>query len=364
MDSLDYLISMEEGQKRKIEERFSFKWLAQCIIKRQKQDKDTIMIVTGERRNGKSNWALKLVQQYISQRKKEAPDFKWNWNDNFPKTRQEALDNIESIPDNSFVVYDEAGDIMYSADTLNALNKKLVKFMAKSGKKGLLTIIVLPDIFMLDKKILNMALFLIAVPYRYKKVCSFAFMYGRNPNPLTQDKFGLQRIKRMFESKKGVPLTSRMPTMTGKMSVVIDNKMEEIPYPKSLFTFLRSLPTFIHWHRFGKVSQRFEDAYKKNVKDKQLSMQDEFNFISYAEYNVIRTRYDTLLYNLNRKQELSYAQLERLHRNFRGIRLMNATTIRKRIEDYEAKYGATQENVQDERPQKEIPEIQAETPKV
>lgn len=296
-------------------QRFSFKWLARKIIERQENEKDTIITIVGERRNGKSNWGLKLVRQYIFEQRKRNKNFKWSWKTNFPLTRSQALEIVDEIPDCSFMVYDEAGDIMFRGDTITVLNKKLYKFLLKSGKKKLLTIVILPDIFSLDPKILNLSTLLVAVPYRYKNITSFAFLYGRDPNPFLKDKFGLEKLQRIFSSKKGY-FSHMLSSDLGTMYIERGGKKIEIKYPKNLFRLLRSLtlPRFLHMHRFSPVEKSFEDRYIRHVKNKQLLAHlEEESYIKLANYKKLEHQYKTLLYNLYVKQGLSYAQIERLH---------------------------------------------------
>ena len=298
-----------------IKKRFSFRWLAERIIERQENEKDTIITIVGERRNGKSNWGLKLIRQYITLQRKKNKKFSWSWKKNFPLTRSHALDIVDEIDDCSFIFYDEAGDIMFRGDTITVLNKKLYKFLLKSGKKKLLTLVILPDIFSLDPKILNLSTLLVAVPYRYKNITSFAFLYGRDPNPFLKDKFGLEKLQRIFSSKKGY-FARMLSSDLGTMYIPRGNKMIEIKYPKNLFRLLRSLtlPRYLYMHRFSPVEKSFEDRYIRHVKNKQLMAHlEEESYIKLANYKKLEHQYKTLLYNLYVKQGLSYAQIERLH---------------------------------------------------
>ncbi len=77
---LDYARRDKDREKGK---RFTFNWLSQKIIDRQSHGKDTIIIIIGDRRAGKSNWGLKLIRAYIKLRKKMDDDFKWSWRENF-----------------------------------------------------------------------------------------------------------------------------------------------------------------------------------------------------------------------------------------------------------------------------------------
>lgn len=339
MDALKYLIAQEKQEEQADKERFSFEFLAQQAIERQKVKKDTIIVIAGDRRNGKSNYGLKIIKAYIKLKRQQDPDFEWSWKANFPLTRMDAMDKVENLPQGSFIFYDEAGDVMYRADTLSLMNKKLIKFMAKSGIKELLTIIILPDINTLDIKILNMAHFLIMIPYRYQDITAFAFIFGRSPNPWIQDKFLLDSIKRRFQSKK-IDRNLVSPSMRYEMAIQHDRKKIYIPYPRDLFVFMRNLPTFLHWHHFNRVDSKFEASYIKFVKSRQLAAKEKYDLVKASTYIELNQKYETLLYNLITRQGLKYSQLERFHMDpISGRRLTSGTTIKKKVEELIIKYG-------------------------
>lgn len=297
-------------------QRFTFEWLAGQVVDRQKYGKDTIIIITGDRRAGKSNWGLKLVRAYIKVRKKieqeKGKDFNWSWKDNFPLTRTQAIKQAYKLY-MSFQFFDEGGDQFYTQETMRRAQRELIKFMNKSGTKKNLTIIIWPDIFTLDTKIINMAQLLVIVPYRYKDLCSFAFIYGKNANPLTYDKFGMIKIRKKLESPTKSSIFSQISSLDGEIRTTFQKKEIKIPYPTQLFKFLRSIPSFMKSHRFGPVDKRFENAYINNVKSAQLSVQDEDHYVPIVTYNKLKSQYETLMYNLYTRADMSYAQIERLH---------------------------------------------------
>lgn len=298
--------------RRDLKKRFTFEWLAKKIIHRQMYAKDTIIIIIGDRGAGKSNWGLKLIRQYIKQRKKQSDDFKWSWKNNFPLTRTHAK-KMGSVLVRNFICHDEGGDQFYTQEGIKRAQRDLVKFMNKDRSKLNLKLIIWPDPFTLDPKVINMAHLLIIVPYRYRDICSFAFIYGRNPNPLTYDKFGIMKIRRKLESPTKTSTYMQLPSMDATIKVKHDNKTIEVPYPRQLFKFLRTIPTFMKSHRYGPVDKRFENAYINNVKDKVFDHDDEDKYIPFATYNKLKDQYEVLLYNLYTRNDMSYAQLERLH---------------------------------------------------
>ncbi|MCX6817730.1 MAG: hypothetical protein NTU57_02640 [Candidatus Aenigmarchaeota archaeon] len=343
LDAVEELLSEVrfEDTERKSYQRFTFEWLAEQVIDRQVYGKDTIIIIIGDRRAGKSNWGLKLTRAYIKLRKKaeqaKGKDFKWSWDGNFPITRNMAI-KTASINYMSFNFYDEGGDQFYTTESLKRAQRKLVKFFNKSGSKLNLTVICWPDIWTLDPKIINMATLLVIVPYRFKDVCSWAFIYGKSSNPLTYDRFGIMKIRKKLESPTKASIFAQNFSMDGTFKVRHRDKEIEINYPKGLFKFLRSIPSFMKMHRFGPVDQRFEDAYIKNVKNKQQTKdEDEDNYVPMVQYQKLKTQYETLLHNLYVKQDMSFAQLERLHISpVDGAHLRAIEGIRKSINSIKA----------------------------
>jgi hypothetical protein len=298
--------------REELKKRFTFEWLAGKIIERQQYFKDTIIIIIGDRGAGKSNWGLKLIRAYIKLRRVGDPKFKWSWKNNFPLTRTQAR-KMGSILVKSFVCHDEGGDQFYTQEGIKRAQRDLVKFMNKDRSKLNLKIIIWPDPYTLDPKVINMAHLLVMVPYRYRNVCSFAFIYGRNPNPLTYDKFGIMKIRKRLDSPTKTSVYMQQPTMDATVKIRHNNRDMEIPYPKQLFKFLRTVPTFMKSHRYGPVDKRFEQAYINNVKDKVFDNEDEDRYVPIMTYNKLREQYEILLYNLYVRNDMSYAQLERLH---------------------------------------------------
>lgn len=338
MDAVKVLLDNQRDVRKDIlKKRFSFKWLARRIIARQDLSKDCIMLVTGDRRQGKSNWSLKLIRAYIRERKKRDPGFTWSWKKNFPLSRTAAIKAAATLPDRSFIVYDEGGDQFYRQETNKKAQRDLIKFMYKSGIKRHLTIIVWPDPYTLDPKLLNMAQLLVIVPYRAGNVCSFAFIYGRSNNPLNYDKFGIERIRKKFMTTKG-NVRAMLPSMDGILKIYENNKQIEVIYPKALFKFLRTIPTFLKSHRFNRVDKRFEDAYISNVKSKLLETRRDDDYINIVQYERLKDQYEILIYNLYKKDDKSYAQLERLHISPKdGTHLKSITAIRAMVNSVEAK---------------------------
>jgi hypothetical protein len=338
MLDVDSYIQTEKIENEDRAGSFSFNNLAGHIVKRQRVDKDTIIAVCGDRGQGKSNWMLKIITAYIKLRRMDEPDFKWSWKKNFALTPSEAPKKAAELPSMSFEVMDEGGDIAYRGDANTIKTKNLVKFFNKSREKLHLTIWVIPDIFQINPKILNMCIMLVIVPYRYEDTCASAFYYGRSPNALTQDKFGLQRIKKYLESRKASPAINN-GALDGIAKIERGGKKVDIPYPKHLFRFYKSLPGFKYSHWFGAADKSFEDRYKRHVKSKQLMAHDiEEKYVRRIFYEQNKKRYDTVLFNLHEKQGLSYQQIANLHLDENNQVLTSRDNIARRIGGVRARF--------------------------
>lgn len=310
---------------------FSFGNLAAHIAQRQEMQKDTIIAICGDRGQGKSNWMLKLILAFIRYMRSQGHEIEWSWEKNFAKTPAEAPKKAAALPDRSFIVMDEAADVAYRGDANTIKTKNLVKFFNKSREKLLLTIWVLPDIYQMNPKILNMCIMMVIVPYRYRNVCSSAFIIGRSPNALTQDKFGLERIKRVLNSRRMSPAV-HSATLDGIAKITRDGEKMEIPYPKQLFRFYKSLPGFKYNHWFSRASATFEDRYKRHVKSKQLMAHETTEkYVRKVFYDRSKKRYETVLYNLYQKQGLTYQQILNLHVDENNEPLVRKEYIASRI---------------------------------
>lgn len=345
LDAISEILNgFTEEMKNHKREAFSFKWMARQIAKRQVHGKDCIIIITGDRRTGKSTWGLKLIRRYIKARRKQDPGFKWGWKKNFPISRREAQEMAVTLEKKSFTQFDEGGDQFYRQETNKRAQRELIKFLNKSGSMKHLTIVIWPDVFTLDPKLLNMAQLLVVIPYRTMneevgwKGCAWGFLFGRSNNPFNYDKFGIEKLKKKMASPtKGSGKVS-IPMLDGRMTVQHKGKPLEIRYPKTLFRFLRSQPNFMMSHRFGPLPKDYEDRYIKSVKERQLMAHAEDDFVSVAEFERLKQQYQVLLYNLYMKDDKSYAQLERLHISpIDGIHLKRTPAIKSMIESIKAR---------------------------
>jgi hypothetical protein len=111
------------------------------IINLRKKGWDSIFIIDGDRRAGKSTVA-KSCGYYLD------PNISIK---NFVSGMGDALDKIESLPDESVVIFDEASLTFSSKDHANKGQKQLLKVIDVIGVKKMTMILVLPTFFELTK---------------------------------------------------------------------------------------------------------------------------------------------------------------------------------------------------------------------
>lgn len=111
------------------------------IIKIRKKGWDTIFVIDGDRRTGKSTVA-KTCGYYL------CPEISIK---NYVSGLGDALEVIESLPDESVVIFDESSLIFSSKDHANREQKQLLKVIDVIGVKKMTMILVMPTFFELIK---------------------------------------------------------------------------------------------------------------------------------------------------------------------------------------------------------------------
>ena len=330
-------------------EKISFKLIAKDIIQRQRDDKDTIVYISGDRRNGKTTWGLKLLLAFIEEKKRLDPSYSWDWVNNFADNTDDATKKYRKIGQGSFIFIDEGDEVLSTGDANTSYQKRLIKVMNKVGERNLLCIINHPNFFGLKKEVRNMATLAVLIPYRYKKVCSFAIVYGRNQNPINDDKFAMELKKKSYKRSK-VSKKLFNSELDGMMkvwyqgedreqlkefgAVIMDERYIKIPYPKTMFNDLANMPTFLFMMRYTKVNQRFYEEYKIKVKKRIIEQDSSVSRkVSRAEYDKIYLRLRTLLANLYLIDEKKPRNLEKYFIDYEGTRLLSAPSIQRIIEE-------------------------------
>jgi len=109
-------------------------------IAREKQGKDydSVFIICGSEGTGKSHLGLQCMD-YLGGRV-----------ENISLDQADFIDSLQGSRDNDVIVFDEAGDGLFSRDFQSSMSKQLVKTFMVIRAKKLITFLILPSFFMID----------------------------------------------------------------------------------------------------------------------------------------------------------------------------------------------------------------------
>lgn len=300
--------------------------IANMAVRRERNDKDMIIVIIGDRGSGKSTLGLKILDSYLTIKKEMGLIDKISWKHyfkhNYAITTPDAIKKYKNLESGSFLAIDEGGDVAYSGDAMTKLSKELIKLVAKIREKRIFTVICLPYKEMLSKKLLKMTHNLIVVPYRYEKLWAYAFVYSKSNNVFLEgDGYGIDRVKKMLES--GMKYDYNMD----RRKVIYRGEEISELYPKFVFRKLARIPSFKMMFRFKDVNPQLRAMYLKYVKNKLISGQANFELVPKSKFDQLNWKYETLIWNLYMKGGLKKAQIERAHYDKFGNKLSGTHQI-------------------------------------
>lgn len=129
---------------------------------KQKLNHDSVFVIVGRERVGKSTLMMHCV------------DYLGGDISSISLDKLGFVKALYNAKEKGVVVLDEAGDTLFSRDALNSFNKDIVKTYSVIGGQRLITFLVLPDFFMLDRYFREhrvRALFFVFKRGRYSVYC-------------------------------------------------------------------------------------------------------------------------------------------------------------------------------------------------
>ena len=141
---------------------------------KQGKDFDSVFIICGTEGTGKSHLGLNCVDHLGGNIKNIALD------------KEDFIEVLSDIKDEDIVMFDEAGDGLFSRDFASKSNKDLVKTFMIIRAKRLITFLVLPTFFMIDTY------------FRKHRVRGLFYVYQRGKVAF-YDKQGIEKIMRFGE---------------------------------------------------------------------------------------------------------------------------------------------------------------------
>lgn len=109
-------------------------------IAREKQGKDfdSVFIISGQEGSSKSHLGLQCM------------DYLKGSINNISLDQNDFIDSLQKSEDNDVIIFDEAGDGLFSRDFATSMSKQLVKTFMVIRAKKLITFLILPSFFMID----------------------------------------------------------------------------------------------------------------------------------------------------------------------------------------------------------------------
>lgn len=311
---------------KKKAKRFSFKNFAKLIIKRQyKKKADTVILLYGLPRTGKTTLGFDILIPYLSLMRKlyRKNSSKWQVPNRWSKlfTRYFAMDSsdmikkIKSNPFRSFTFVDEGMDVVSWHHQLEKEQKELVELLQKTGAKMMLTIIIIPSIKLLTKPILARSHYLFIIPDEPSSNWNNAYLFKNYTNPILAENmpFGFKKIEK---------------------DLLKNPKLGE----KKIFkNYLLRSDRYITKIRFRQTDPKIYSLYEKMVKFPALEKKkNRHDNIPYSKYSKLKYTFDTLLFNLKERDGKNTSQINRLLIDKFGTHLISRATIRRYIDEISA----------------------------
>lgn len=184
--------------------------LIKVIIDMKTKGWDSILLIDGRRRSGKSTLAMQIA--YLLD-----PDLSI---DNYISGLEDAPLQIEKAKDGAPLIFDEGSLVAGSKDTMSAQSKKLHKIIDVIGAKQLTLIFCMPSFLDISRSIvMNHAMFLIRVGTK-KTLARGIFRVYKN-----------KKMKRLYD------LSKKDPTLAKKVMYSFNGKFLDfhLPFEKEYF---------------------------------------------------------------------------------------------------------------------------------
>lgn len=306
---------IESKPKKK---RFSFGNFARIIIKRQKEkEADTFIIIYGQPRTGKTNLGFNILIPFLIFKRRLFRLGKDSWE--VPKTWKRLLkeffstgaedmtQKIKGNPDGSFEFVDEGIDVVSWHHQMEKEQQDLVDLLQKSGKKKILTILITPNMGLLTKAILARARYLFIIIDEPSKGTNYALLFKNYDNPILAENYP-------FGLKDMIKDLLKKPKLGEKR--VFEN-------------YVLGKDRFVGKVSFKKIDQKLYNLYEKIVKDPSIMATRKKGMrISYSRFIKLQYAFDTLIYNLAKRDGKSISQIKTLLIDKFGFQLVSPELIR------------------------------------
>jgi len=303
--------------------RVLLKDFAKVVVKRQIVKKaDTNTIIYGLARSGKTTLGFKILMAYLNLVKELNKLSKHDWipekswiklfKKYFASDAEDMNYKIKNNPERSFTFVDEGIDVASWQERLTKEQRELIELVQKSGKKGLMTLLLTNSMSLLTKDLLARFHYLFIIISEPTAKGNRAFLFRNYKNPFLAEKnpFGLNKL---FSDIKKHP-----------------NFIDE---QYKLENYLIRIKTLVGTVYFRAMSPKLYSLYEKVIKEPAIMREKKKSrTVSYYLFYKLRYMLDTLIYNLSVKDGKSMSQLERLFIDKFGNALANRALLKAHLD--------------------------------
>ena len=288
-----------------------------------KKRTDTFIIIYGKPRTGKTNLGFNLLIPYMKICKKAYekglldfnPPRYWKtiFKRYFTDTAEDMSRKVKKNEDASPIFLDEGLDVLSWHDILTKEQQDLIELLMKTGKKGNFVILITPMLGLLTKDILSRAHYMFIIPQEFRQTgWNSAFVLKNYDIPILAEKnpFGIYTLIKKVE---------KHPSLFSEVDNFVSLTMRQKTY-KGVLPF--------HF-----INLKLYNLYDKLVKEPSiLNSKRKRRFVSKERFDKLKFMFDSLLYNLHKRDGKTYAQIESLLTDKFGRVLLSRQTIKKYID--------------------------------
>lgn len=155
--------------------------LAGKIRKSTKQNRDCVVVISGETGVGKSTLGYQLLKKYL--RLKPDVNIEHIFEKHFVYTRASLVEKIKTFKKGSIIVIDEAINALFRRDFMKGKQKELIKLLNMCRDRNLVLIFNIPNFWDLDTTIRDFRIRL----WIYVDERGMAYVFAPDRNPFVKD---------------------------------------------------------------------------------------------------------------------------------------------------------------------------------
>lgn len=302
---------------------FSFKkFAATAALRYDKKEADTFIIIYGKPRTGKTSLGFNILIPYIHLIKKgkiqcegkgvQIPrGWKGIFKEFFSDSAGDMIKKIKHNPKRTPVFIDEGNDVASWTHQLEREQVDLMELLQKSGERGNIILLIVPNMKLLTKNMLSRAHYLFMIIHEPKDDNNSFYLFKNHDNPILAENmpFGFPKIEKDILK---YPFLSK---------------------EKHFDEYVRKSDRFIGKFHFRPVNKKIYALYKKIIKDPSIQKERKrVSVVGKDKFDKLQYAFDVLVHNLNARDNKTVAQIHTLLTDKFGFSLITKPTLSSHID--------------------------------